>query len=295
MANSIEKFKKYIVGLLDEVYQHASKTAVLDGAPELARQGANADELIIPKIDMDGLGDYDRNTGYTQGDVTFTNETVKCNFDRGRMFTVDNVENMDTAGMAFGRLSGEFIRTKVVPELDAFRFAIYAATSGADITARTAVYADGEAVRKAIAAKYDKMTDEEVPVEGRHLFITSTLHGMIRDMDTIKSKELFDKFASVTIVPQSRFYTAIEQLDGKNGDEKKGGYKKSDAGYELDFLIIEKSAVIQYQKHVAPKTITPDQNQDADAYKFGYRNVGIADTYENKAAGIAGVYANVSG
>ena len=291
MANTIQKFKKYVVGLLDEVYKNASKTAILDGAPELASQGANADELIIPKIDMDGLGDYDRNSGYTQGDVTFTNETVKCNFDRGRMFTVDNVDNMDTAGMAFGRLSGEFIRTKVVPELDAFRFATYAATSGADITAHSGSYADGEAVRKAIAAKNDAMTDAEVPAEGRVLFINPVLNGMIRDMDTTKSKELLAKFAAVVEVPQARFYTAIEQLDGKSEGQKKGGFKKADSGFNLNFLIVEKSAAIQYQKHVAPKTVTPEQNQDADAYKFGYRNVGIADTYENKAAGIAGEYA----
>lgn len=291
MANTIQKFKKYVVGLLDEVYKNASKTAILDGAPELASQGANADELIIPKIDMDGLGDYDRNSGYTQGDVTFTNETVKCNFDRGRMFTVDNVDNMDTAGMAFGRLSGEFIRTKVVPELDAFRFATYAATSGTDITAHSGSYADGEAVRKAIAAKNDAMTDAEVPAEGRVLFINPVLNGMIRDMDTTKSKELLAKFAAVVEVPQARFYTAIEQLDGKSEGQKKGGFKKADSGFNLNFLIVEKSAVIQYQKHVAPKTVTPEQNQDADAYKFGYRNVGIADTYENKAAGIAGEYA----
>nr|DAT04601.1 MAG TPA: Major capsid protein [Caudoviricetes sp.] len=291
MANTIQKFKKYVVGLLDEVYKNASKTAILDGAPELASQGANADELIIPKIDMDGLGDYDRNSGYTQGDVTFTNETVKCNFDRGRMFTVDNVDNMDTAGMAFGRLSGEFIRTKVVPELDAFRFATYAATTGADITAHSGSYADGEAVRKAIATKNDAMTDAEVPAEGRVLFINPVLNGMIRDMDTTKSKELLAKFAAVVEVPQARFYTAIEQLDGKSEGQKKGGFKKADSGFNLNFLIVEKSAVIQYQKHVAPKTVTPEQNQDADAYKFGYRNVGIADTYENKAAGIAGEYA----
>lgn len=291
MANTIQKFKKYVVGLLDEVYKNASKTVILDGAPELASQGANADELIIPKINMDGLGDYDRNSGYTQGDVTFTNETVKCNFDRGRMFTVDNVDNMDTAGMAFGRLSGEFIRTKVVPELDAFRFATYAATSGADITTHSGSYADGEAVRKAIAAKNDAMTDAEVPAEGRVLFINPVLNGMIRDMDTTKSKELLAKFAAVVEVPQARFYTAIEQLDGKSEGQKKGGFKKADSGFNLNFLIVEKSAVIQYQKHVAPKTVTPEQNQDADAYKFGYRNVGIADTYENKAAGIAGEYA----
>lgn len=239
---------------------------------------------------MDGLGDYDRNSGYTTGDVKLTNETVKCNFDRGRMFTVDNVDNMDTAGIAFGRLSGEFIRTKVTPELDAFRIATYAATEGADITSEAA-YATGEAAYKAIAAKYDAMTDAEVPETDRHLFITATLYGMIRDMDTYKAKELMNKFASVQVMPQNRFYTAIEQLDGKTEGQAAGGYKKADGGFALNFLIVHKGAVIQYQKHVAPKVITPEMNQDADAYKFGYRNVGIADTYENKAAGIAGTYA----
>lgn len=273
------------------MYKNAAKTSVLDGATELARQGANADELIIPKIDMDGLGDYDRNSGYTSGDVTFTNETVKCNFDRGRMFTVDNVDNMDTAGLAFGKLSGEFIRTKVTPELDAFRIATYAATEGADITG-VAAYATGDDVYKAIAAKYDAMTEAEVPESDRHLFITPTLHGLVRDMETYKAKELMNKFASVQVMPQNRFYTAIEQLDGKTEGQTIGGYKKAEGGFDLNFLIVHKSAVIQYQKHVAPKVVTPEANQDADAYKFGYRNVGIADTYENKAAGIAGTYKN---
>ena len=51
-------------------------------------------------------------------------------------------------------------------------------------------------------------------------------------------------------------------------------------------MVIHKPAVIQFQKHVAPKIITPDANQSADAYKFGYRNVGIADVYKNKLAGV---------
>ena len=51
-------------------------------------------------------------------------------------------------------------------------------------------------------------------------------------------------------------------------------------------MIIHKPAVIQCEKHVAPKIVEPSVNQDADAYKFGYRNVGIADVYENKVSGI---------
>lgn len=282
MANAIELAKAY-VPLLDEVYKLASLTSELDGAPELATQGANANELIIPMLDMQGLGDYSRNDGYVKGDVTLKNETVKCNFDRGRMFTVDSMDDLETAGIAFGRLAGEFIRTKVVPELDAFRFASYAGKSG--ITKVSGTLADGAAVIAALRAATTAMDEAEVPIEERYLYITPTLHGLVQDMDTTKSREVFQRFAAIKDVPQNRFYTAIEQRSGKAGEEA-GGYAKAAGGAEINFMIIHKPAVIQFPKHIAPKIITPDVNQDSDAYKFGYRNVGIADTYANKVAGI---------
>ena len=122
MANTLARFKKY-TDKLDEVYQHASVTAVLDGDGSLVQMGANAGEMIIPKINMDGLADYSRSGGYVAGDVTLTTETVHFNYDRGRVFTVDAMDDEETAGVAFGRLAGEFVRTKVAPEMDAFRFA----------------------------------------------------------------------------------------------------------------------------------------------------------------------------
>lgn len=286
MANAITLAKQF-VPILDEIYKLASLTSKLDGNPDLVRSGANANELIIPKLTMQGLGNYSRNGGYVSGDVTLTNETVSCNFDRGRMFTVDNMDNMETAGIAFGRLSGEFIRTKVVPELDAFRFASYCGITGISKVSAGATLADGAAVIAALRAGTNKMDEDEVPVEDRHLFITPTLHGMIQDMDTNKSREVLARFADVTLVPQTRFYTAIKQYDGKSSGEEAGGFVKDPtSGKDINFMIIHKPAVIQFSKHVAPKIITPDMNQDADAYKFGYRHVAIADAYENKAAGI---------
>lgn len=283
MPNAITLAKTFIP-VLDKVYKQASLTAKLDGAADLARQGANANELIIPKLDMQGLGDYSRNDGYVKGDVTLTNETVKCNFDRGRMFNVDTMDNLETAGIAFGQLAGEFIRTKVVPELDAFRLSSYAGIDGIS-KADAADLATGEAVIAALRAATNKMDEDEVPYEDRHLFITPTLHGMIQDLDTTKSKAVMERFASVTLVPQTRFYTAIEQKSGQDG-EAAGGFAKAEGAKNINFEIIHKPAVIQFEKHVAPKIITPEANQDADGYKFGYRNVGIADAYENKVAGI---------
>ena len=286
MANNIALNKKYVT-MLDEVYKNASLTAKLDGNPDLVQQGANANELIIPMIDMQGLGDYDRNSGYVSGDVTMTNETVKCNFDRGRMFTVDTMDNEETAGLAFGRLASEFIRTKVAPELDAFRFASYC---GKNITKKEETLNDGAAVLAALRVATTAMDEAEVPMEDRHLFITPTLDGMIADLDTTKSREILARFATKTLVPQTRFYTAIDQKDGHTGGQEAGGYTKaSSGGADLNFMVIHKPALIQFEKHVAPKIVTPEQNQDADAYKYGYRNVGIADVYKNK---LAGVYAS---
>lgn len=292
MPNAITRFKKY-VPLLDEVYKQAALTSVLDSDESLARAGANANEIVIPKISMDGLGDYDRNSGYTNGDVTLTNETVQFNYERGRMFTVDAMDDEETAGIAYGKLASEFIRTKVAPEGDAFRFATYASISGISKVAAGATLSTGADVVTALRAATSKMDEDEVPYENRYLFITPTLKGLIDDMDTTKSKEVLARFSQIIQVPQTRFYTAIDLYDGKtdNSDseganEKPGGYVKNASAKEINFMVIHKDAVMQYNKHIAPKVITPEANPDADAWKFGYRKYGLADVYENKVAGI---------
>lgn len=287
MANSIDLFKSY-VPLLDEVYKLSSLTSDLDGAPELVRQGNNANELVISKIDMNGLANYSRSSGYVSGDVTMTNETVSCNFDRGRMFMVDTLDNDETAGIAFGRLASEFIRTKVTPEIDAFRFATYASASNIGTVA--AALSSGANVITALRTAVTAMDEAEVPATDRYLYITPTLLGTVKDLDTTKSREVLEGFAKVVAVPQSRFYTKIKQKTGKvesgSDDQTAGGYEKASDGKNINFMIIHKAAVIQYQKHVAPKVISPDVNQFSDGWMFGYRNVGIAEVYENKTAGI---------
>ena len=281
MANNIQLFQKYIA-LLDEVYKQASKSSILDGDASLVQAGKNTNEIIIPKMTLDGLADYSRNSGYVKGDVTLTYETVKFNYDRGRKFVVDAMDDEETAGIAFGKLSSEFIRTKVVPEMDAFRFATYAALEG--IGEATGTLADGAAVITALRAAANKMDEDEVPSEQRVLFITPTLRGMIDDLDTSKSKEVLSKFSSVVEVPQSRFNTEIELLDGTTSGEEIGGFRAT--GSEINFMVVHTPAILQYPKHTVNKIITPEANQDSDGWMFFYRAYGLADAYENKVAGI---------
>lgn len=275
MANNIALFKQY-VPLLDEALKVASLTSILDGAADLAKAGANANEIVIPKLSMDGLADYDKVNGYANGDVSLTYETVSCEFDRGRMFNIDAVDDAESAGLLYANVAGEFVRTQVAPELDAYRLSKYASTEG--IGAAAADLTTGKQVVEALRKASAEMDDAEVPADNRVLFITSTLKGMIDDMDTTASRKVMEGFSEVIKVPQTRFCTAITQTAN--------GYTKAEGAKNLNFLIVQKSAPIQFQKHVAPKVITPEQNQTADGWKFGYRNVGIADVYENKVKGI---------
>lgn len=230
--NSIELFKKHAPELLDELYKQESTTSDFDMDGALVRAGANANEIIIPKLDMDGMADYDRNSGYIDGDVNLTNETTKFNYERGRKLKTDAIDNEETGGVIMSNVSSTFLKEKAVPELDAVRYATYASRDG--ITDRKETLETGEDVYKAIAKVWDDMTNDEVPESDRHLRITSTLLGLVRDLDTTKSKEVLSKFASIKTVPQARFYTAIDLLSGKDADgERKGGYKKATAKYEL--------------------------------------------------------------
>ena len=278
MANTITLRKTYST-LLDEAYKLASITAMLDGPNELVQEGANANEILIPKMTMSGLADYNKQTGYVAGDVTLEYETKKCDYDRGRMFTVDAMDNIDTAGLAFSRLSGEFLRTQVVPELDTWRLAKYANYALADNRIAGEI-ADGKAGIVAIRAGKTAIKNAEANTETCYLYISTTLKGMIEDLDTTASKKVMEGWAGIQEVPSSRFFDKVTLTAGGAG-----GYTTT-GGKAIDFLIVDKNAVIQNQKHVVSKIITPEQNQDADAWKFGYRTVGIAEAKDNKKVAI---------
>lgn len=271
--NTIALRKAYTTNL-DAVYKLASVTAVLDGPSDLVKEGANAHELLIPKMDMNGLADYDKDNGYALGSVTYEYETKTISYDRGRKFQIDSVDNMDTLNQAFGRLAGEFVRTKVVPELDSYRLAQYAQDAGLEINQ---TYNSGEAVIADLSRAKVNVKEHEGDIATCVLYISPACKQLIEIMDTTSSRAALEGWGAVVEVPSSRFYTEITLNNN--------GFVGS--GNSINFLVIPKEAVIQFSKQDVGKIITPDMNQNADAWLFGYRTVGIAETYDNKKGAIA--------
>ena len=126
--NNIELSTVYLP-LLDEKYQVECKTSILDGDETTVRKAKNG-EIKIAKLDMDGLGDFSRNSGYTHGSTSFTWETVKYDRERSQDLRIDRLDNDESIEAPFAKLAGEFMRTKVAPETDAARIAKLCGTTG---------------------------------------------------------------------------------------------------------------------------------------------------------------------
>ena len=284
MANTIALAKNY-TSILDEVYCNASVTADLTSDNTMVRAGANANEIIYPQISVSGLGDYSRNSGYTNGSVNLEWKTAKFNYDRGTKISVDVMDNEESRDIAFTMAGAELMRTKVAPEADAFVFATLADTAGIS-KATPATYADATEFLNALIVAKNKMDEDEVPEEGRILYATPTLMNGVMALDTTKSREILNSFTVKKKVPQSRFYTAIDLLDGKSPGEEAGHYKKATEGKDINFMIIHKPAVIKFDKHTVSDIIPASANANADADISKYRKYGIVDVYQNKVAGI---------
>ena len=117
--NSIENAARYS-DELDVLFAQKSATGFFaDNA--LATKFVGAKTVIIPDVDFQGLADYDRDTGFTRGAITVSNASYTMAMDRARSLQIDR-EDMDETGIAnlAGKILGEYVRTKVVPECDAY-------------------------------------------------------------------------------------------------------------------------------------------------------------------------------
>lgn len=292
MSNSIALAQTYLP-LLDEVYKAGSRTAILDSTKV---EIVNGNTVKVYKTTMDGLGDYSRNNGYTNGEVTGTWETLTLSRDRGRSFQIDRMDNEETIGMAFGTLAGEFIRTKVAPEIDAYTFAKLAGTAGI-LTGTAADIAVGTTDVAALIDEAEReMNENEVPTEGRILFLSETAYAGLKakvtrtiqnDVKGINREILTYNDMLIVRVPQNRFYTAITLYDGATNGQTVGGFVgTATTGKKINFMIVHPSAVTKVVKHALPRIFTPDQNQTADAWKFDYRIYHDTFVFENKVKGI---------
>ena len=275
--------------IVDRVYKAESKTAILDAAnSDIRFLGANKVDLF--KLSMNGFGNYSRSTGFPAGAVNGSWETLTLAQDRGVELTVDSMDNEETLGQAFGALVGEFVRTQMVPELDAYRMAKYAtaAITASNVTAADITVGTTD-VPAAIDAADEAMMDDEVPADSI-LFISPKAYNGLKSKITrylanegeVNRNVEYYNDHRVIVVPQGRFNTAITLYDGSSNF----GFVPTAGGYKINFMLVHPSAVAQIIKHNPLRVFAPGTFQDKDAWAFQPRLYHDAFVLDNKVNGI---------
>ncbi|MDZ4994588.1 hypothetical protein GNF80_16755 [Clostridium perfringens] len=289
MANTVETAIK-IQNTLDKAAQQQLLTGWMEpNSTQVIYNGGK--EVKIPKLTVDGLGNYSRadgtgTKGYVAGSASFSYETKTMTQDRGRKFEIDAMD-VDESNYSFtiANVMGEFQRMHVIPEIDAYRLSKLASIAIAKKKDTNVVYGytpnkddiisnlkDGiKKIREkgyngdlVIHLTYDAMTELELAMLNKISSVDFSVNGVNTKVPAIDRIPLIE-------TPQNRMYTAIKLNDGVTGGQEAGGYVKASNAKDINFIICPRKVPIAISKQDKMKIFEPKDNQDADAWKAAYR------------------------
>lgn len=261
--------------------------------------------IKIPKLTMDGLGNYNRSTGFVGGSSTLAYETFTMGQDRGRTFSLDAMDVNETNFVAnASNLMGEFQRTMVIPEIDAYRYSKIAtlaiaagrASGGHDLAATPntiygALKADIAAIQDVVGAIPLVVTMSttilnllETTTEVQHRLDVGAFNGNIQT----EVKKLDE--CPIIEVPSARLKTAYTFRDGVTAGQEAGGFTPAAGAKSINWIICAMNAPIAISKTDNMRIFSPDQNQTANAWKLDYRKYHDLFLPDNK---LATVFVNV--
>jgi len=270
MANNIA-YASVFQSALDKVIEQSATTSWMTANSTRVKYNGGK-EVKIGKLNLDGLSDYDRSTGFEEGDVDLTWETHTLTYDRGRKFSLDPMD-IDESGFVLtaSDVMGEFARIKVVPEVDLVRIAkLSAFATPVPVTATelnalklfkdgiVAIRNSGYAGQLVAHVRYEFMSLIELKLAGQLSSVTFAVNGI----DTT-----FPSIDGVALIPtvSSRMYTAVTK------DPVTKVIAPAVDAEEIEFLIAGSSVPLAIAKHEKVHTFSPDENQDKNAWLMRYR------------------------
>lgn len=263
-------------------------------------------EVKIPKMTVQGLGTYDRDTGYVQGGVTLTYETREMTQDRGRKFQLDPMDiNESNFIPTAAAVMAEFQRTYVIPEIDAYRISKiasetitankagmieYGYTPGAASTSALRKLKEGI---KAIRSLYngplvchatpDFIMELELELAGKITAVTFSQGGINTSVPAVDG-------VPIVSTPSNRMYTAITLNDGKTSSQEGGGYAKGSKAKDINFFICPRTTPIAVTKQDVMRIFDPLTNQKLNAWQIDYRRFHDLWVLDNK---LDSIYLNI--
>lgn len=271
---------------LDKAAVEQSTSGWMEVNEKLVKYQGGA-EVKIPSLDMDGMADYDRNNGFVSGNVDFKYQTKTMTMDRGRSFSFDE-NDVDETNFALtaARVMGEFQRTKVVPEIDAYRYSKIASACIAKKRASGGYTAAEETVLQKLY--YDIAAVQDVVGDNTPLVITISrmVEAMLAMSEKLSKKLDVTGFKQGDVTLKVRSLDGIHPLipvgsdrmkteylfkDGMTSGQEAGGFAPAESSKSINWIITPREAPIAVSKTDKMRIFDPETNQKARAWAMDYR------------------------
>ena len=282
MANNLQ-YAAVFQTELDKAAKEQATSGWMELNDKLVRYNSGS-EVKIPMLDMDGLADYDRQTGFVEGSVD--------------QFTFDEQEVNDTNFvLTASSVMGEFQRTKVVPEIDAYRYSTLAALATAKNRAVYDYTPEEATILKKLYADLASIQDEvgdDTPLvitmstQVAALFdMNTTLARSVSPTDfrqgdiTLKVKSLNGQHPIIR-VGSGRLKTSYQFNDGTTENQVKGGFTPADDAQDINWIICPRSAPIAVSRTDKVRIFDPETYQKKRAWAVDYRKYHDLWVLDNK-------------
>lgn len=283
MINTIEYAKLFMAALDKQMLEKATTGWMEGNAKRVIYHGG--DEVKIPILTTDGAGDYDRDNGFVQGSVTLKYQTRTMTQDRGRTFQLDamDVDESNFVLRASGIL-GEFQRTQMIPEIDAYRYSSIASQAIEKNKVTEYTPKADDILSKLIE---DITTIRDITGGDGELIITMplTVQAILNNSGEISKWIDVGKFSQGSInmkvrtldgnpiiaVPSARMKTAYTFYDGKTTGQEVGGFVAADDAQDINWIICMRNVPMAISKTDVTRIFDPMTNQKANAWKIDYR------------------------
>lgn len=280
MANNILNASRYS-NEIDKLISQKAKTGMF-ADNSFKSKFVGAATVIMPDIEFVGLGDYNRENGYPVGDTAVKQTSYTLTKDRGRQLPID-AQDADESGVAdlVGKVAGEFTRTQVVPEMDAYNLSklFSVANEQGNVTEfdETTVISDLITLINA-ADEESGYSDEQLVA-----FVDPTVYALLMNSPELNRMIVASDFkqgdASLKIntlngcaiipVSANRMMSEYQFLSGTASNE--GGFVPSEDAKAIRALVLPKSSATLVKKVENLRVFTPDENILADSYVVDFR------------------------
>lgn len=280
MANDISYAQKYSPEIDKMIVQEAKTGFFADNVFRAKFFGARV--VQIPEISFTGLGDYSLETGYSKGDTNLKFVEYKLAKRRSKQLKID-AQEADESGVAdlVGKVVGEYTRTMVSPEVDAYvlsKLAGIAANTDDGKTANVKTYVAETAVADILSTINNVEAANGYSNEEIIAFVNPEMYGILmnspelhRSIITSDFKQgevnmAVKKLNGCAIIPVSpeRMHTLFEFHEEGFTPDVENGSKVIKA------LVLPKKSVSLVKKVDKINVLDPGKVEDYDAYKINY-------------------------